>query len=175
MANPPGNPPPLARRWLYLGWAALLVLLTLVFGNFEERRRNPNSQPESHVSDAGQQQVVLQRNRSGHYVVTGTINGTPVTFLLDTGATTVAIPENLARQLGLKKMARGQASTANGVVEIYFTRLDSVSIGGIQVRDVRASINPGMNHDDTVLLGMSVLKDVEFRQQGDRLTLVQVR
>jgi aspartyl protease family protein len=94
-----------------------------------------------------------------------------VTLLLDTGATYVSVPENLADRLGLRKMARGQASTANSIVDTYLTRIERLSIGGIEVYDVAASINPGMNHDASILLGMSVLKNIEFTQRGDQLTL----
>ncbi len=63
-----------------------------------------------------------------------------------------------------------QYQTANGMVTAWLTRLDSVSIGPIVVRDVTASINPGMG-DMEILLGMSVLKRIEFTQRGDTLIL----
>jgi aspartyl protease family protein len=103
----------------------------------------------------------------------GTINGKQVTFMLDTGATRVSVPEKLAEELSLEKMARGRSSTANGIVEIHLTRIRRLEIGSIKVFDIPASINPGMNHSDQVLLGMSVLKNVDFSQQGDTLTLRQ--
>lgn len=169
------QPPKLNRGMLLVGWLIVLGLLTLVFNQWQEQRLNPNQQPLTQLSASGQKEVVLQRNRYGHYVTSGLINGHDVTLLLDTGATTVAVPENLAGQLGLKKMARGTASTANGLAEIYYTRIDSLSIGDIELRDISASINPGMNHDGTVLLGMSVLKNIEFTQRGDQLTLRNTR
>lgn len=171
----PAQPPKLNRSILVIGWLIVLGLLTVVFGQWQEKRLNPNRQPFTQLSASGQKEVVLQRNRHGHYVTSGLINGQDVTLLLDTGATTVAVPENLADRLGLKKMARGTASTANGLAEIYYTRINSLSIGEIELRDISATINPGMNHDSTVLLGMSALKNIEFTQRGEQLTLRDTR
>lgn len=173
--NSPGNqssaPPEFSRGKLVFSWLLIIGLLTLVFANWERRQENPNTRPVARLNASGQQEVVLQRNRYGHYVTRGLINGHEVTLLLDTGATTVAIPEKIARQLNLKRMARGTASTANGLAEIFYTRIDSLSIGALEIHDISASINPGMNHDETVLLGMSALRNVEFSQRGDQLTL----
>ncbi len=149
-----------------------LVLMTLFFGEVEERQRNPNQSPESRL--AGKVvEVDLERNRQGHYVVTGEINGTPVEFLLDTGATDVVVPGTVANQLGLRRGARGRAMTANGLVTVYRTTIDRLSIGDIALHDVRASINPAMP-PPAILLGMTALKQIEFVQRGDSLTLRQV-
>lgn len=165
------SPPPMSKTFLVVGWVVVIGLLTLVAGQWEEREFNPNQQPVTKFDAAGSTEVVLQRNRYGHYVVSGLINGQEVTLLLDTGATYVSVPENMADSLGLKKMARGQSNTANGLVSTYLTRIDRLSIGAIELYDVMASINPGMNHDSSILLGMSVLKNIEFTQRGDELTL----
>ena len=90
--------------------------------------------------------------------------------MLDTGASDVAIPAELAQELGLERGAPVQYQTANGVVTAYRTVIDSVSIGPMIIRNVAASINPGMR-DMEILLGMSVLKHVEFTQRGDILIL----
>ncbi len=116
--------------------------------------------------------MVLQRNRKGHYVSSGYINGEPVTFMLDTGASDISIPASVADRLGLKRGAPLYFNTANGTVMGYSTFLDSVSIGDITLRNVRASINPNVKDMD-ILMGMSFLKHVEFTQRGDTLTLRQ--
>lgn len=166
-----GGPRPMPRSFLIVGWIIVIGLLTLVAGRWEERQHNPNQQLVTQTNELGGTELVLKRNRYGHYVMPGLINGQNVTLLLDTGATYVAVPENMAETLGLKKMARGQSSTANGVVDTYLTRIERLSIGSIEIYDVAASINPGMNHDTSILLGMSVLKHIEFTQRGDQLTL----
>ncbi|MBY0438510.1 MAG: retroviral-like aspartic protease family protein, partial [Burkholderiales bacterium] len=93
-----------------------------------------------------------------------------VTFMLDTGATQVALPMRSARALGLALGEAVQLRTANGDTVGYRTRLDSVRLGPIELRGVAAVATDGMD-GDVVLLGMSFLKQVEFAQRGDRLTL----
>lgn len=151
-------------------WVILLVLLTLFFSHKLEQQRNPNQAVFSRLGEAGVQEIILKRNRYGHYISSGEINSQPVEFMLDTGASDVAIPAKLADKLGLKRGRPVQYQTANGIVTAYRTILDSVSIGPMIVRNVPASINPGMR-DMEILLGMSVLKQVEFTQRGDTLIL----
>ncbi|MET3998582.1 TIGR02281 family clan AA aspartic protease [Marinobacterium sp. MBR-109] len=156
-------------RWMHhLTWVALLFLLTLFFTDFVEDKRNPNRNLNLISHDAGE--VVLQRNRGGHYVAPGRINGEPVTFLLDTGATQVSVPEALAERIGLERGRRQQTMTANGVISVHTTRLDSVQLGGIELRDVTASINPYMP-GDTVLLGMSFMQHLDMVQRDGTLSL----
>ena len=102
----------------------------------------------------------------------GRINDQSVTFLLDTGATVVSIPQDIARNLSLKAGTRSYANTANGLIETYSTRLDSIGIGNIELHDIAAHINPHMNTNE-VLLGMSFLKRLELIQRGDTLTIRQ--
>jgi aspartyl protease family protein len=154
-----------------VAWIILLGLLTLLFSNYLDKQNNPNQSPLS-LNQQGRQQVVLERNRSGHYVVSGRINNSPVVFLVDTGATDVAVPEKLAERLHLQKGMANLSKTANGMARSYQTTLDNVSIGSIQLFDIRASILPGMSGDE-VLLGMSFLKHLELRQKGNTLTLTQ--
>lgn len=150
-------------------WLVGLALLTLFFSQQEQTWLNPNQTPEYRTTSEGIQEVVLTRNRQGHYIVSGSINGKTADLLLDTGATDVVVSGNLANRFGLKRGPRSIASTANGNVTVYATRIDQLSIGNITLYQVRASINPGM--DNLVLLGMSALKQVELTQRGDTLTL----
>lgn len=174
MSRPPPHQqdlaPRLGRVMLLGAWAAGLLLLALAFDGWLERQRNPNPDPILTSGQNGVQQVVLRRNRAGHFVASGSINGEPVVFLVDTGATDVALPLPLARRLGLT-LRPGRASvTANGVVETWSTRLERVDLGGLQMRQVPASVLPNMP-GDAVLLGMSYLRHLELIQRGDTLTL----
>lgn len=148
--------------------ASLLVLgmFYLYFENSLQARNNPNRQ----LQVAPGTELVLKRSGDGHYIFPGTINGKPVTFLLDTGATLVSVPAHLAGKLGLEAGAYQQSITANGTVATRATRVESLSFGPFNVREVPASLNPGMGGDQ-VLLGMSVLKHLEFTQRGDTLIL----
>jgi aspartyl protease family protein len=116
--------------------------------------------------------VLLKRNRSGHYVVNGFINSKEVTFLLDTGATDVALSDDLATALELRRGAYITSQTANGTVTARQTTLSEVSIGSIRLQNVRASILPSLS-DKEVLLGMSFLKQLELVQKGNYLLLRQ--
>jgi len=154
-------------------WIVLLIIATLYFDRFLERQHNPNQAVVS-VTQDGSTAITLQRNRLGHYVANGRINGTQVRFLLDTGATDVSVPGHIARKLRLERGARVQVATANGTIPVYLTLLHRVQIGDILLHDVRATINPHMQQDE-VLLGMSFLKHLEFTQRGDQLVLRQYR
>lgn len=162
----------IGRGMLYLFWLVALALLTWAGGRWLDAQHNPNSEPASRVA-GGVREVILERNRYGHYVASGEINGQPVVMMLDTGATHVAVPARLAPALGLQKLVPVRVSTANGYADAWLTRIEELRIGNIVIRNLRASINPGMNHDEGVLLGMSALKNIEFAQKDDRLLLRQ--
>jgi len=153
-------------------WLAFLALGVLFFSDLLDKRHNPNQSLQTLYSREGVRDVVLQRNKFGHYVTSGQINGHPVTFILDTGATGVAIPQPIADRLGLKRGQAVRTETANGMTTSYAVRLDEVSVGGIALQDVRAAITPGLQTDE-VLLGMSFLKHIEFTQRGKTLILRQ--
>ena len=162
------TPQQFGRGMIIAAWVLLLVLLTWFFNDHLERSRNPNRQLAS-VHD-GVPEVRLERNRYGHYVATGMINGEPVEFMLDTGATDVSIPVAVADRLELR---RGQAvyyHTANGTVRAWQTTVDAIQLGPLRAGPVRASINPHAR-GESVLLGMSFLKELDFSQQGNTLTL----
>ena len=160
------------RALLFGAWIVGLALLVLFFDKLLDHQRNPNPDPTIQLSAEGVPQVVLERNRLGHFVTGGEINGAPVTFLLDTGATSVALPMELARAMELPMRMGGLSKTANGVVQTWTTRLDSVSVGGLAVQNVRAVVMPNMP-GDVVLLGMNYLRHFEMLQRGDTLTLRQ--
>ncbi|WP_394560600.1 TIGR02281 family clan AA aspartic protease [Aquipseudomonas alcaligenes] len=160
-----------ARVMLILAWVAALALATHWFGNWEKQRDNPNRQPQS-VHGADYIEVSLASSRGGHYILDGQIDGRTVTFLLDTGASAVAVPQKLASELGLQPGAPVQIRTANGTVTGARTRLGLLQLGDIQLHDVAALITPGMEGEE-VLLGMSALKQLEFTQKGGTLVLRQ--
>jgi len=152
-------------------WVLVLLMGSMLFQGFIDSERNPNTTPET-VYKEGVREVVLQRNRYGHYNVTGYINSEQVEFLLDTGATDVSVPAHLADKIGLQRLYDLQFDTANGLAHGYATRIDRVRVGQIELQDLNASINPNVD-DNTVLLGMSFLKNIEFTQRGETLILRQ--
>lgn len=133
----------------------------------------------THLSTAGgpktetDQKVVLTADGQGHFRPMGSINGKATTFLVDTGATWVAMGQSDARRIGLKAEAgqRVRASTANGLVDGYAIQLDTVRVGNVEVRNVQAVVLPqAMPH---VLLGNSFLTRFQMLRVNDQLTLVR--
>ncbi|MFC3092718.1 TIGR02281 family clan AA aspartic protease [Alteromonas sediminis] len=158
-----------AKWMILLAWVCAIGICAWAFSGLLERQHNPNMRVESNQVGSNIE-VQLKQNRQGHYVANGKINGETVTFLVDTGATSVSVPAHLSEKLGLRPLGRGIARTANGNVEIAFTRIAQLELGDIMLNNVDASINPGMR-DDHILLGMSVLRQLEFTQRGEWLIL----
>jgi len=153
------------------GWILGFLLLALIFSKVVDHQSNPNqSVATSQTSQF--REIVLERNRYGHYVFDGEINGKSVTFLVDTGATEISIPTNLQTYLQLKAGRSFSVSTANGVVSVYSTSLDELKLGEIVLTDIKAHLNPGLP-DDQILLGMNVLKNMELVQRGGSLIIRQ--
>lgn len=169
--SPKGPEQKLGRGMLIIGWVLALGVATLLVQQWQQKRHNPNAMPEASQAN-GVNEVVLKRNPQHHYLANGYINGKPVTFLLDTGATDVAIPGQLARKLGLERGVAGYARTANGTTRVYATVLDELTLGSITLYDVRASITEGFKGEE-ILLGMSALKNVEFTHRNGTLVIRQ--
>lgn len=165
--NPNHN---MGRGMIWLSMIAALAMLTWFFSGAIDRRNNPNRNPGGVILEDGVE-VTLQRNRAGHYLATGSINGQVVDFLVDTGASDVVLAREVARDMNLENLGPVTLSTANGTTQGYFTRLDELRIGPIRIQDVGAVVVPDM--DLEVLLGMSVLRDLDWQQRGNQLILHQ--
>ena len=116
-------------------------------------------------------QIVLTAGSGGHFVTQGSINGKVVSFLVDTGATHVALSQTVAEQIGLNYKAgqRSLGQTANGQIVAYRVTLDTVRIGDVQVYNVEAAVLPaGM---EQVLLGNSFLTRFQMKRENDKMTL----
>ncbi|RUR08426.1 TIGR02281 family clan AA aspartic protease [Legionella sp. km772] len=129
------------------------------------------SDSKSKVILANQKEFVLTANSSGHYLISGRINNYPVEFLVDTGASFVAIPQNIADTLHISGRYPMTLSTANGMITGSLTRIEQLSFGAFTLYDVKAVIIP--NDDDTVLLGMNVLEHFNITQKKKQLILEQ--
>jgi len=160
-----------ATRSLLLVTAVFVGLIAVAgwgLGAFLELRDRPN---RGIVAGAeGPTRIELERNRAGQYLVPGRINDVEVTFLVDTGATHVAVPEGLADDLDLERGREVPVITAGGRTTAWQTTIDRIRIGGVQQANVRGSINPAMA-TDYVLLGMTFLRHVDFSHRGERLII----
>jgi len=155
-----------------LAWVVFLMIVGGYLDNVIESRHNPNETPTVIIGQTGIKEVHLRQNRLGHYMVKGEINKFPVTFLVDTGATGVAIPGSVAEKLSLPLGRRLKTSTAAGDTTAFLSRLETVEVGEITLRNVEAAIVPKME-SDYILLGMSFLKHIELIQKDGFLTLRQ--
>ena len=122
------------------------------------------------------QRVVLKADARGHFVSNGQINGRIMQYMVDTGASTVAIGRPDAQRMGLKFEEQGQSvrmNTANGVTQGWRMRLDSVRVGDVELRGVDAIVTP--QPMPYVLLGNSFLREFEMSRNGDEMMLLKRR
>ena len=159
----------LGKAMTVLGMLSFLVVLTLLFGGIERSRDFPNQDTTASVEGASTV-VRLAANRQGHYLLPGAVNGVPVQFLVDTGATQVVIPAHLTSRLALNRGRPLKAKTAAGWITVYQTEISSINLAGIQLENIPASLNPAMRGDE-ILLGMSALTQLELSIAQDTLTL----
>ena len=154
----------IGRRMIWLAALGVLAGLYALFSLLDQ-----NGGTVISVDAGGAAMIVLEQDRNGHYQVEGQINNQTVEFLVDTGATDVAVPESIARALGLEFGPRIKVMTAAGPSQAWMTRLSEVSIGGIRRRDVRATITSGEFNE--ILLGMSFLRHYNLQQQDGKLVI----
>jgi len=166
MSDRPDEQPPGHNRSLY--WAAVVAILLGLTALYNATLRNDGGMRLQQDGE-GRVMVVLQRQRNGHFSATGEINGQPVGFLIDTGATDVAVSERLARELGLEFGPGVTVMTAAGPSSGWLTRLAKVQVGALVLRDVRATIASGLGEE--CLLGMSFLQHFSIVQDGDTLVI----
>ncbi|RQO56178.1 TIGR02281 family clan AA aspartic protease [Variovorax sp. KBW07] len=122
-------------------------------------------------SGGGGNRIVLPADSRGHFMTQGTINGRAVTFMLDTGATSIALSAADAQRIGLdySKAQRVQMSTANGVTVGHRLRLQSVRVGDVEVYDIDAIVSP--EPMPFVLLGNSFINRFSMRRDADQMVL----
>ena len=131
-----------------------------------------------HVSTSFKQKKMAEAKImpiNGMYSTVGFINGHQVDFLVDTGATWIAMNANQARILGINFRyigKHGSVSTANGIVPVYRVTLDKVRVGEIELTNVAAGVLEGSSPRE-VLLGNSFLNRVEMQRKGQVMLLKQ--
>lgn len=123
---------------------------------------------------ADRQRIAISPDGLGQYRIRGSINGNFVNFLVDTGASVVAMSRSHADAIGLNLTGgeRGRVQTAQGTVGSHFVNLNSVEVGGLTAHNVRAAVIDG-TYPTEILLGMTFLRQVGMEEQDGVLTLVQ--
>lgn len=120
---------------------------------------------------AAAREIVITAGPGGHFITGGAINGQAVSFMVDTGATVVALSQAEATRIGLdlRSGQQGLSHTANGTVPVVMVTLGTVRVGEVEVANVQAAVMPAqMPH---VLLGNSFLTRFQMRRDNDVMRL----
>ena len=141
--------------------------------NGKRQRFTLGTQISTRFKSPKQATAQIWADTNGMYLTQGAINGNPMDFVVDTGATWVSMNEHQARRLGIDFRYQGKpaaVSTANGVVRVYRVTLDTVKVGDITLHNVTAVVHPGSS-PPTTLLGMSFLGRLDMSHKGNMLEL----
>jgi aspartyl protease family protein len=128
----------------------------------------------SQTSPTADDSVIVSADRLGHFVADGQVNGIPIRFAVDTGATFISLPAREASRLGLDYRSGQKVvmETANGEVSAYRVKLDTVRVGDVALHNVDAIVTEG-NSLPIALLGMSFLNRISIRHEGAIMTLTK--
>ncbi len=151
--------------WLLVG---LALFLGITWWNHEQVVRSNKT-----VMTATGQSLEIERSRDGHYHVIAIVNGKEVAFMLDTGATSTALPANKAEQLNLKSFAKITVNTANGVTDADVARAQLELPGLLRVDQIKVTLLKEMEGEG--LLGMDVLGKLRLVQEGNKIVLSSAR
>lgn len=131
-----------------VGWLVLMGALYLAFERFL-------APPQAVVTASGE--LRIPRARDGHFYIAGTVNGQPVEFLVDTGASTVVVSEELARKAGLSGGTPTVFQTANGAIQGRTVPGVAVTAGPLSVSSVRVGVGLVGGKSGQGLLGQNFL------------------
>jgi aspartyl protease family protein len=165
------NKSPIGIGMIGIAWLLIMVVAALWYHEWTGQQYNPNQNIVG-SNDGGSTTIKLTANKQHQYVAKGKIGNITGVFIVDTGATEVVVPQQLARLANLQQGAPAKAMTANGLITVYSTIIPVMNIGPLKIRNVEASINPAMQGPG-ILLGMSALKDMEILHSNGVLTITQ--
>jgi aspartyl protease family protein len=151
-------------KW-HVHWpAGVLALIGLVFFAADRLTRTPTV-----VHSVPGQEISIPAARDGHYYLEGAVNGVPLRFMIDTGATYVSVSGKFAAKAGLPEGVKGYFSTANGTVEGRIVKGQAVEAEGFKVSGLSVAVTPLGSKQG--LLGQNFLKRFEVSQSQGVLTL----
>jgi aspartyl protease family protein len=151
----------------HLFW--IVVWVGVVFAGYLLTDRLIAPPPVVRSLAPGQQEIVVPVSRDGHYYLDGAVNGMPVRFMVDTGASYVSIGTELARKAGLRGGVSGYFSTANGTVEGRVVKNNSVRADALEVSGLTVAVMPQQAGE--ALLGQNFLRHFEVLQSAGTLRL----
>lgn len=154
------------QRFKFVLFAAIGIAALAAFSRLDFVYQTPDSETAAN----GDIVITLQQGQSGHYMATGKINGESIRFIVDTGASDVAIPMNVAKKIGLPLGMKQTTITANGYGTAYDTAIKTIELGDIKLTNIEASVTEGLP-DDIALLGMSFLGRTKIAQDKGVMTI----
>lgn len=167
-ASHPAKAPIVSRGRVHPAFLLFWIALAVVAYFGMDALIKPKVASMNVVTD-GAREIVIPRSRNGHYYVAGAINGHPTTFMVDTGASTVAIDPQVARAARLPKGQASTFNTAGGEAPGETVTGQSVSIGGFRLDNLRIAVINGVG--EYGLLGQNVLRHLDVIQSGDQMIL----
>jgi aspartyl protease family protein len=165
-------------RQVILIAAIALILAGAVpryFGNGNSMMTAVSPEDSASQSSSASRGVTIRKGNNGHFQVEAVVDGRRMDFMVDTGATAVALRESDAARLGIHPTEREysmRTATANGIVRVAPVSLDRVEVGDITVHNVAAIVIPDQALSQN-LLGMSFLSRLRWQQENGRLVLEQ--
>lgn len=171
MSDPAATPDParaLRRSTLALV-AFWLLALAALYAGFSWWQARQRSALRPYAQSGGE--LVIPRQKDGHFYVDGEVNRQPVHFLVDTGASAVAVTEPLARAAGLPQGKRIAVSTAGGMRQARVVYDVPVKAGPLALNDVTVTVGLDMDGENDALLGQSFLRHFDVEIGSDRMLL----
>lgn len=154
------------KRFKFVLFAALGITALAAFSTLDFVYQTPDSETKAN----GDIVITLTQGQQGHYFAKGEVNGEPVKFIVDTGATEVVIPMKVAKKIDLPLGRKITTVTANGYGTAYETGLKTIQLGDILLKGVKASVSEGLAGDHA-LLGMSFLSRTNIELNDGTMTI----
>jgi aspartyl protease family protein len=151
----------------HLFW--IVVWVAVIFAGYLLTDRLIAPPPVARLVTQGQQEIVVPVSRDGHYYLDGSVNGVPVRFMVDTGASYVSVGAEFARKAGLRDGVPGYFSTANGTVEGRVVKNQTVRAAAVEISGLIVAVMPEQRGE--ALLGQNFLRHFEVLQSASTLRL----
>lgn len=152
---------------MLLAWGAIFVAVMAGYGIFTDLRSSQTTQQRTEGDS-----ITVQRQPDGHFYLVLEVDGQPIEFMVDTGASNIVLGSDVAEDLGIDTAGLaylGEASTANGVVRTARVRLETVRLGPFTDTRVAAYVTDGQM--DGALLGMDYLRHFRMEIDGNQMVL----
>ncbi len=162
LARKPASPPQTGLLGMMLFWCVVMGLLYLLMTHYLKPR-----QPQVLANG----DLVIQRASDGHFYAPGSVNGQPVTFMVDTGASLVSVSDALARQAGLHGGSPTTFNTANGSRAGRVVEGVQIVVGPLSVSQVRVGVGLRLGDDNQALLGQSFLSKFDLIMDKNKMVL----